>query len=99
MRRFPGLETAGRVSAVALVGLALVACANPFADDSPTFDDILANGWLAPANADQKASLAESPLYCYGTIGTEDCHIEPLPNEAGRLVGYQGPPPKLRGDL
>jgi hypothetical protein len=56
-------------------------------------------GWL---NADKDAApvaVAPMPLYCYGTIGREDCHAEPLPEDGSCLVGYQGPPPPISDDL
>ncbi len=35
------------------------------------------------------------PSYCYRTLGKVNCYSQPLPgNEANRLIGYQGPPPR-----
>lgn len=37
----------------------------------------------------------ETPVYCYQTLGQVECYPAPLPpNEAGRLVGYYGTPPR-----
>lgn len=37
----------------------------------------------------------KAPRYCYQNIGRVDCYGQPLPaSEAGRLVGYHGPPPR-----
>ncbi len=69
----------------------LAACANPFADDAPTFDEILAAGWLE----DEQPPVPLDPLYCYDTIGAEDCHEAPLEDGGNRLIGYQGPPPPI----
>lgn len=43
--------------------------------------------------AAQPAVVQTEPLYCYATLGEEDCHAEPLPGEIGRLVGFAGPAP------
>lgn len=43
--------------------------------------------------AAQPAAIQSKPLYCYATLGEEDCHAEPLPGEIGRLVGFVGPAP------
>ena len=75
--------------------LILSACANPFADDMPGFDQLLSGGWLSP---DEAAAAPPEPLYCYETIAEEDCHDRPLEGEGQRLVGYEGPPPPLRID-
>lgn len=71
--------------------VSLSACTNPFADDAPTFDEILAAGWL-----EDDTPTAVVPLYCYDTIGAPDCHAAPVPGEGGRLRGYEGPAPVLR---
>jgi len=71
----------------------LSACANPFADDAPSFNDILSAGWL-----DDDEPVPVTPLYCYETIGTADCHAKPVLGEGGRLQGYEGPKPKMRTD-
>jgi hypothetical protein len=69
----------------------LSGCTNPFVGDAPTFDEILAAGWL-----EDKTSAVIVPLYCYDTIGAPDCDAAPVPGESGRLRGYEGPAPKLR---
>lgn len=71
--------------------LVLAACANPFGDDAPTLDEVLAGGWLI----EDAAPEPEMPLYCYETIGAGDCHVAPLADEGSRLVGFQGPPPPV----
>lgn len=68
--------------------LLLGACTNPFADDAPSFRDILAAGWL-----EDEEPLPVMPIYCYDTIGAPDCHQAPLVDEGGRLRGFEGPPP------
>lgn len=48
--------------------------------------------------AAQPTAMQTEALYCYATLGEEDCHAEPLPGEIGRLVGFVGPaPPDLPG--
>jgi len=76
-----------------LVGLPLVlcACTNPFGDAAPTIDEVLAGGWLTEEGPPKPLT----PLYCYGTIGSGDCHAAPLTDGGGRLVGFQGPPPPV----
>ncbi|MFN3461300.1 MAG: hypothetical protein ACK4ZN_09860 [Oceanibaculum sp.] len=37
----------------------------------------------------------DPPVYCYQTLGKAECYPTPLPpNEAGRLIGYYGSPPR-----
>jgi len=76
-----------------LVGLPLVlcACANPFGDAEPTVNEVLAGGWLT----EEGSPKLLTPLHCYGTIGSGDCHAEPLTDGGGRLAGFQGPPPPV----
>lgn len=71
----------------------LSACTNPFAEDAPTFSEILSAGWLED---DDDEPLPLVPLYCYDTIGAPDCHAAPLIEEGGRLRGYEGPKPPVR---
>ena len=99
MPRNPALVVLNRLFLVAVTGLAAGACANPFAEDAPTLDQILSAGWIWSDEPVEVELAEESPLYCYGTIGTEDCHSTPLPDEENRLVGFQGPPPPSRDDL
>ncbi len=90
-------KLACRAAMVAGCALSLVACANPFAEGAPTLSEIFSAGWLF--QDEETKAAAQAPLYCYGTIGKQDCYPEPLPREEGRLVGYQGPPPPTRDDL
>lgn len=99
MRCVPTAMTLRRVGVIAAGGLVVVACANPFAEDAPTLSDILGSGWVGPGIEPASTPTAQAPLYCYGTIGREDCYEAPLPTEGGRLVGFQGPPPPTRDDL
>ena len=99
MRCVPIAMTLRRVVAIAAGGFVLVACANPFAEDAPTIFDILGSGWVGPGIGTASTPTAQAPLYCYGTIGREDCYEAPLPSEESRLVGFQGPPPPTRDDL
>jgi hypothetical protein len=69
----------------------LGACAKPFSDDAPTFDDILSAGWL-----EDEDPVLIVPFYCYETIDAPDCHANPIPGEGGRLRGYEGPAPVLK---
>ena len=78
--------------------LVLAACSNPFGKDAPSLSEVLSSGWLFQ-DEEPLAAVVESPLYCYGTIGKQDCYLEPLPREQRRLIGYQGPPPQARDDL
>lgn len=80
-------------AALFAVALSLSGCSNPFAEDAPSLTDILGAGWLVAADDEVADAAVEGPLYCYRTIGREDCYAEPLPREGGRLVGFQGPPP------
>ena len=56
---------------------------------------------LAGCGVTRGAGLSEAgqgALYCYATLGEEDCHAAPLLGESGRLVGFVGPAPAdLRG--
>lgn len=89
MREYGLIIAKGALLAAALL---LTACANPFADDAPSFDEILSAGWLG---GDDKP-VPVVPVYCYSTIGAPDCHDTPLEGEDGRLSGFEGPAPALR---
>lgn len=52
----------------------------------------LSNPWMA---ADMRP--APPPLYCYRTLGREDCYRTPQRDERGRLTGNYGPPPEALG--
>ena len=74
MRDVPNL---GSLLALAAV-LALCACAQP------TQEQILASGWaVAPPSSG-------AVVYCYRTLATPDCRLEPEPGQEGRLVSYNG---------
>jgi len=36
-------------------------------------------------------------VYCYHTLGRADCYDVPQESEVRRMVGYDGPPPIVRG--
>lgn len=72
-----------------LLGMTMLLCA--CANEAETLDEVLAGGWLT----DEAPPKPEIPIYCYGTIGSGDCHAAPLKEEGGRLVGFQGPPPTV----
>jgi len=73
--------------------LLLSACENPWREYLPDFDEVLAAGWLEDA-----APVPVVPVYCYETIGAADCYAEPLEGAAGRLRGFEGPPPPMEDD-
>ncbi|MEH6755600.1 MAG: hypothetical protein V7788_15720 [Alphaproteobacteria bacterium] len=89
MREYGSIIAKGALLAAALI---LAACANPFGDNAPSFEEILSAGWLG---AEDKR-VPVDPVYCYVTIGAPDCHAEPLAGEGGRLRGYEGPAPVVR---
>ena len=82
-----------RYVAILTAALSVGACTNPFADEALTLNELLGSGWLFAETDEPPHAPDESALYCYGTIGEEDCYREPLLREGGRLVGYQGAPP------
>ena len=50
---------------------------------------IVSRGWVEPTLEADRA-----PLYCYRTLGSVDCHSEPLPpDNYGRLEGTYEPKP------
>ena len=93
----------GRVAVLLVVVLPLAGCAdlleNPFAGNAPSFSEILDAGWIGSDDVSSGTPVADAPLYCYGTIGKEDCYVEPVPLAEGRLVGYRGPRPPSHDDL
>ena len=52
----------------------------------------LAQPWMS---ADVRE--APPPLYCYRTLGREDCYRTPHAGEQGRMTGHYGPPPHVLG--
>ncbi len=83
-----------RCALILATALLIAACSNPWADDGPTRGDIFRFGWLNDDIPEgQRAAEPEGPLYCYRTIGREDCYATPIPGAAARLKGYVGPPP------
>ena len=54
----------------------------------PAAPEVVSRDWYkAPVRA-------RPPLYCYQTLGSADCHREPLAAGNGRIAGYYGPPPE-----
>lgn len=74
--------------------VALAACANPWAEYAPDFDQVLSGDWLYEEEPDRPVVA----VYCYQTIGAADCHAAPLVDEGGRLQGFEGPPPPINND-
>ena len=74
--------------AVALVG----ACA-PLQDRMHPGETALIEGnWL------KSETTAKPPaLYCYRTLGRQDCYRAPLQDGERRLVEHYGPPPAVLG--
>lgn len=73
----------GRWTGVLLIALLASACSNPWADQRPSQAEMNAANWL-PA----QASLALAPRACYRTLARVDCYSTPIPEEAGRRVGW-----------
>ena len=42
---------------------------------------------------EEQQAYEPAPVYCYSTLGHEDCHAAPVVGEATRLKGYVGPVP------
>lgn len=97
-RLVPVFRLTGRIGLVCACTFMLAGCENLFAEKAPSFSEVIGAGWLSPDEDIDALSLPD-PLYCYGTIGREDCYVEPQPDEGGRLVGYTGPKPPSRDDL
>lgn len=72
-----------------LLGMTMLLCA--CANEAETLNEVLAGGWLT----DDTPPNPETSIYCYGAIGSGDCHAVPLEEEGGRLVGFQRPPPTV----
>ena len=105
-RRIPIFQFRRSIFAAGLC-VALGACENPFAEDAPTLDDVLAQGrligeeldkvltkgWLFRTKEDEANLQPSQPVYCYQTIGVGDCFDQPLEDGGNRLVGFEGPAP------
>jgi hypothetical protein len=80
-----------RLAVAASLALAAVAaaCSNPWRGYAPTYEEIVAAGWIGP-----EVAHVPAPLYCYATLAEPDCFPSPQPGEAGRLVGHYGTPPR-----
>lgn len=77
-------------SALVLLGL-LGACAEFGQSVQKAADDVSAAFQPKP----EAPPPPPPPSYCYRTLGKVNCYSQPLPgNEANRLIGYQGPPPR-----
>ena len=48
--------------------------------------------WLKP-----EVEPRPGALYCYRTLGRQDCYRTPVPDESRRLVEHYGPPPQVLG--
>lgn len=83
------MRTGLAVAAALGLAVALAACANPWRGFAPTYDDLMAAGWIGP-----EVERRPAPLYCYATLAKPDCFASPQPGETGRLVAYYGPPPR-----
>ncbi len=78
-------------AAFALVGLLATGCAEVGQSVQNAVNDVSAAFQPKP----EAPSAPPPPSYCYRTIGKVNCYSQPLPgNEANRLIGYQGPPPR-----
>lgn len=99
MRLKPAHYVPVRFSVIAMIVGVVNGCSNPWADDAPTLSEVFDSGWLNAVGSEAPQATARGPLYCYGTIGREECHAEPLPADGSRLVGFEGPPPPVRDDL
>ena len=42
---------------------------------------------------EEEQAYEPAPVYCYATLGREECHAAPVVGEATRLRGYVGPVP------
>ena len=51
---------------------------------------MLEANWLKPETVPRPPAL-----YCYRTLGREDCYRTPMPEERRRLIEHYGPPPEL----
>ncbi len=85
---------------LALVGLALGACNNPFDVFAPTHAETRAAGWVFPA-AERTPTLAIRVTgFCYQTLAAVDCYTTPVPGLERRLVADPpiliDPPPYRR---
>ncbi|MCR9256394.1 MAG: hypothetical protein NXI16_09895 [Alphaproteobacteria bacterium] len=57
-------------------------------------DYLLDLGDFGRSAGEEQKVVQQRPLYCYRTLGREECYAQPLPDrEIGRLVEFYGPPP------
>lgn len=82
-----------RIGAALGAVLILSACENPWSEHLPSFDQVLSAGWL-----EDDAPPAVTPIYCYETIGSNDCYQQPVDGAGNRLRGFEGPPPPMNDD-
>ena len=78
--------------AAATLGWLLAACTS--------IQDSLHPGEIATIEANWlPAEVSPRPpaLYCYRTLGRQDCYRTPLEGDGRRLVEHYGPPPALLG--
>lgn len=79
------------VGVTTAVTLSLAACAEVGQSVQKAVNDVSA----AFQPPEEESAPPPPTSYCYRTIGKVNCYSQPLPgNEANRLVGYQGPPPR-----
>lgn len=65
----------------AAVALAAAAALTVLAGCNRTADDVLAGGWTAPV-----PNWPTETVYCYRTIGDDDCYAEPQQGQEARLI-------------
>ncbi len=78
--------------------LALSACENPLAGETPLPETLLSKGWLLEKMGLDRTSTPTKPvqpLYCYETLGVSDCYDQPLEDGGNRLVAFEGPAPEM----
>lgn len=84
-----------RASLLSLAALAVLLGGCDTARDAlhPGEAEIIDRSWM-------KREIVSRPeaLYCYRTLGREDCYRAPIPGERRRLIEHYGPPPDLPPD-
>lgn len=83
-----------RFGAALAAAFMLSACENPWSEHLPDFEQVLSAGWLE----DEAAPRPVTPIYCYETIGANDCYRYPVEGAGNRLRGFEGPPPAMADD-